>query len=77
MDYRMDCIEHRGTIVYRKLRKRYIRNYNDMIEEKYPRRRIQRLADRFDVVTRYDTKNIQKFEDLYKVIDKYEPWSKE
>lgn len=66
-----------GTIAYRKLRKRYIRNYNEMFEEKYPRRRIQRLADKLDVVVKYDTKNILFFEDSYKKIDKYEQWSKE
>lgn len=65
-----------GTIVYRKLRKRYIRNYNEMFEEKYPRRRIQRLADRLDVVARYDMKDIQLFEDSYKRIDKYESYQK-
>lgn len=65
------------TIAYRKLRKRYIRNYNEMIEEKYPRRRIQRLADRLDVVVKYDLKDIQRFEDSCMRIDKHEPWSKE
>jgi hypothetical protein len=65
------------TIAYRKLRKRYICNYNEMFEEKYPRRRIQRLADRLDVVARYDLKDIQRFEDSCERIDKHEHWSKE
>lgn len=65
------------TIAYRKLRKRYIRNYNEMFEEKYPRRRIQHLADRLDVVARYDLKDIKLFEDSYKRLDRHEPWSKE
>ena len=65
-----------GTIAYRKLRKRYIRNYNEMFEEKYPRRKIQRLADRLDVVARYDMKDIQLFEKSCKNIEKYESYQK-
>lgn len=65
-----------GTIVYRKLRKRYIRNYNEMFEEKYPRSKIQRLADRLDVIARYDMKDIQLFEKACKNIEKYESYQK-
>ena len=65
-----------GYVTYRKLRKRYIRNYNEMFEEKYPRRRIQRLADRLDVVVRYNMHDIQLFEDSYKSIDRYESYRK-
>ena len=65
-----------GYVTYRKLRKRYIRNYNEMFEEKYPRRRIQRLADRLDVVARYNMHDIQLFEDSYKTIDRYESYRK-
>lgn len=65
-----------GYVAYRKVRKRYIRNYNEMFEEKYPRRKIQRLADRLDVVARYDTKDIQLFEKSCKDIEKYESYQK-
>lgn len=65
-----------GYVAYRKVRKRYIRNYNEMFEEKYPRRRIQRLADRLDVVARYDMRDIQLFENSCKNIDKYESYRK-
>ena len=65
-----------GYVAYRKVRKRYIRNYNEMFEEKYPRRRIQRLVDRFDVVARYNMHDIQLFEDSYKTIDRYESYRK-
>ena len=65
-----------GYVTYRKVRKRYIRNYNEMFEEKYPRRKIQRLADRLDVVARYDMKDIQLFEKSCKNIEKYESYQK-
>lgn len=65
-----------GYVAYRKVRKLYIRIYNEMFEEKYPRRKIQRLADRLDVVARYDIKDIQLFEKSYKNIEKYESYQK-
>ena len=65
-----------GYVTYRKLRKRYIRNYNEMFEEKYPRHRIQHLADRLDVVARYNMRDIQLFEDSYKIFDKYKSYRK-
>ena len=65
-----------GYVAYRKVRKRYIRNYNKMFEEKYPRCRIQRLADRLDVVARYNMHDIQLFEDSYKIIDRYKSYRK-
>jgi hypothetical protein len=65
-----------GILIYRILRKRYIRNYNEMFEEQYPRRRIQRLVDRLDVVVKYDTKDIQLFEKSCKDIEKYETYQK-
>jgi hypothetical protein len=65
-----------GYVAYRKVRKLYIRIYNEMFEEKYPRRKIQRLADRLDVVARYDIKDIQLFGKSYKNIEKYESYQK-
>ena len=51
-----------GYITYRKVRRWYIRNYNAMFEGFYPRRKIQRLAERCDMIVKHSTKDLADYE---------------
>jgi len=58
-----------GILIYRILRKKYIRNYNEMFSGFYPRRKIQRLAERFDMLIKYPTKDLKEYETFVKKIE--------
>lgn len=58
-----------GILIYRILRKKYIRNYNAMFEGFYPRRKIQRLAERLDMLTKHSTKDVTEYEKFVKKIE--------
>lgn len=58
-----------GILIYRILRKKYIRNYNAMFEGFYPRQKIQRLAERLDMLIKYPTKDVTDYEKFVRKID--------
>lgn len=58
-----------GILIYRILRKKYIRNYNEMFSEFYPRRKIQRLAERFDMLIKHSTKDVAVYEQFVRKIE--------
>lgn len=58
-----------GILIYRILRKKYIRNYNEMFSGFYPRRKIQRLAERCDMIVKYSTKDLKEYETFVKKIE--------
>lgn len=65
-----------GILIYRILRKRYIRKYNAMFEGYYPRRKIQRLAERLDMLVKHSTKDVAEYEKFVKKIDSLEVQNK-
>lgn len=58
-----------GILIYRILRKKYIRNYNAMFSGFYPRRKIQRLAERFDMLIKHPTKDVADYEKFVRKIE--------
>lgn len=58
-----------GILIYRILRKKYIRNYNEMFSGFYPRRKIQRLAERFDMLIKHPTKDVTVYEKFVRKIE--------
>lgn len=61
-----------GILIYRILRKRYIRKYNAMFEGYYPRRKLQRLAERCDMVVKHSTKDVEEYEKMVRKINRLE-----
>lgn len=58
-----------GYVAYRKARKWYIRNYNAMFEGFYPRRKIQRLAERCDMLVHHSSKELADYEKYVRKIE--------
>lgn len=58
-----------GYVAYRKARKWYIRNYNAMFEEFYPRRKIQRLAERCDMLVNHSSQDLTEYDKYVRKIE--------